>query len=80
MTIIERPMSAEEISEREVWAAGAYQREYDFVTIQRQAAYVSESDPLNFTWQETGSEVDRVAWLKKKSEIKARYPYPVKEK
>jgi len=43
----------------------------------RRAAYTLESDPLNFKWQETQAEIDRVAWLEKKDEIKARYPEPV---
>lgn len=77
---VETPLTPEQVAEIVAWDAGAYQRDYDAVTFQRQAAYVAESDPLNFTWQETGLDIDRVAWLEKKDEIKARYPYPVKVK
>lgn len=76
---IEIPLTPEQIAEREAWAAGAYQREVVEVANLRRSAYVLESDPLNFKWQETQLDVDRVAWLAKKDEIKARYPDPVQE-
>jgi hypothetical protein len=56
---------------------GAYQRDLAAVAEQRRQAYILESDPLNFKYQETQLDVDRVAWLEKKDEIKARYPEPV---
>ncbi len=56
---------------------GAYLREVASVQEQRRAAYTLESDPINFKWQETQLDVDRVAWLEKKDEIKTRYPEPV---
>lgn len=55
---------------------GAYMRELANVAESRRQAYILESDPLNFKWQETQLDVDRVAWLEKKDEIKARYPEP----
>lgn len=74
--IIERPMNAEEIAEREQWAAEAPARALAEAQEMRRAAYTLEADPLNFTWQETQLDADRVAWLTKKDEIKARFPYP----
>lgn len=55
---------------------GAYLRELDQVKEQRRAAYILESDPLNFKYQETLEPADREAWLAKKAEIQARYPEP----
>lgn len=76
---IETPLTPEQIAEREAWEAGAFDREVALVNQQRQSAYVQESDPLNFKWQETGLEADKKAWLDKKAEIKERYPDPVKD-
>lgn len=78
--IIEREMTAEEIAEREAWAAGQYERELALITEQRQSAYQRESDPLNFKWQISGLDEDRAAWLAKRDEIKARYPDPTPPK
>lgn len=58
---------------------GAYLRELAAVQEQRRQAYVIESDPLAFKYQETQLPEDREAWLAKKAEIQARYPEPVKE-
>lgn len=58
------------------WAQVEYQAQLAAVTEQRRQAYILESDPLNFKYQETQLDVDRVAWLEKKDEIKARYPEP----
>ena len=55
---------------------GAYLRELAAVAEQRRAAYVIESDPLAFKYQETELPEDKAAWLAKKEEIKARYPEP----
>lgn len=73
-------LTPELIAYQEAWEAGAYQREVDEITQLRRNAYQLEADPLNFKWQETGLDIDRVAWLEKKDEIKARYPDPVKGK
>lgn len=56
---------------------GAYIRELALVSEQRRAAYVIESDPLAFKYQETELAEDKAAWLAKKAEIQARYPEPV---
>ena len=40
------PLSDEDVAYREAWAAGAFQREYDVVTVARQACYQSTSDPI----------------------------------
>lgn len=42
------------------------------VTAARQAAYVSEADPLFFKWQR--GEATKDVWLEKVAEIKARFP------
>lgn len=59
------------------WPAVEYQVQLDAVSEQRRAAYVIESDPLNFKYQETELPEDKAAWLAKKAEIQARYPEPV---
>lgn len=74
--IIIRELTPEEIAEREVFAAGQHEREMEAVRVTRQLAYVAESDPLNFKWQETQLDADRQLWLDKKAEIIARYPFP----
>jgi hypothetical protein len=40
----------------------------------RQAAFQIEADPLFFKWQ--AGEGTEAAWLAKREEIRARYPYP----
>ena len=40
----------------------------------RQAAYTAEADPLFFKWQ-AGESLEET-WLAKRSEIRARFPYP----
>lgn len=78
--IISRKPTEEELAEQKVWADSLYDREVEIVRAYRQAAYSAESDPLNFKWQETQLDVDRVAWLEKKDEIRARFPDPVAPK
>lgn len=39
----------------------------------RQAAYISEADPLFFKWQ--AGEVTKDEWEAKRQEIRDRYPY-----
>lgn len=58
------------------WPAVQYQTQVNEVALLRRDAYVLESDPLNFKWQETQLAEDRQAWLDKKAEIQARYPEP----
>lgn len=41
----------------------------------RQAAFVSEADPLFFQWQ--AGESTEEEWLAKRQEIRDRYPYPI---
>jgi hypothetical protein len=40
---------------------------------QRSVAYAAEADPLFFYWQ--AGEGSEEAWLEKRAEIRARYPY-----
>lgn len=68
--------SSEEISEREEWAAGAYDREYAQVEQARQAAYQQQADPLFFKWQ--AGETTQEEWLAKRAEIAEAHPYPEK--
>jgi len=77
--IIQIPLTPEQIAEREAWEAAAPERAKEAVDIARRNAYAAEADPLNFKWQETQLEEDRVAWLEKKNEIKERYPNPSQE-
>lgn len=77
--IIERELTPEEIAEREVYEAGAYQREYDAVTEQRRYAYQMESDPIYFQAQR-GETYTLEDWKAKIAEIDARLPYPAKPK
>lgn len=58
------------------WPEVDYAFQVEQVSELRRAAYVLESDPLNYKWQETQAEEDRQAWLAKKAEIQARYPEP----
>ena len=43
------------------------------VDLNRQGAYIAESDPLFFQWQ--AGEGTKEAWIAKREEIKARNPY-----
>lgn len=76
--IIERPMNAEEIAEAKAWVAGAYQREYDAVTVARQAGYQSTSDPVFMQYQR--GEATEQQWLDAVQAVKDANPYPVQEK
>ena len=58
------------------WSAVEYQLQLDTVAELRRSAYVIESDPLAFKYQETELAEDKAAWLAKKAEIQARYPEP----
>jgi len=44
------------------------------VEAQRRQAFVTESDPLFFSWQ-AGSDVEQ-AWLDGRATVQARLPYP----
>lgn len=72
------PLTPEEIAEREVWDAGAYQREYDAVTVARQAGYQSTSDPIFMQYQR--GEATEQQWLDAVQAVKDANPYPVKGK
>lgn len=71
------PLTAEQEAERARIGALAGAKELEIYETLRREAYQREADPLNFKWQETQLESDRIAWLEKKNEIKARYSYPV---
>lgn len=60
------------------WADVEYNVSLETVANLRRAAYVMESDPLAFKYQETELAEDKQAWLTKKAEIQTRYPEPVK--
>lgn len=75
---IEVPLSTEAIAEREAWAAGAYQREYDAVTVARQAGYQQTSDPIFMQYQR--GEATEQEWLDAVQDVKDANPYPVQGK
>jgi dihydroorotase len=70
-------LTPEQIAEREAWEAGAYERAYKEVKIQRQSAYEQESDPLMAKYLR--DELSKEEWQSKVQEIKERFPYPEKE-
>jgi len=57
-------------------ADGAYQREYDAVTIARQQAYATTSDPIFMQYQR--DEATKQQWLDAVQAVKDANPYPVK--
>ena len=75
--IIEKELTPEEITDREAWEAGAFDREHAAVEQARQVAYQQEADPIFFQSQR-GKKTEK-EWLDKIAEIDARLPYPVKE-
>ena len=75
--IIYRELTPEEIAERAAWEAGAYQREYDQVTRNRQAGYQSTSDPIFMQYQR--GEATEQEWLDAVQAVKDANPYPVQE-
>lgn len=72
--IFEKELTEFEIAEAEAWEAGAYEREYAEVELQRHAAYQREADPLFFK-SKRGKATEK-EWLDKIDEIDARFPYP----
>lgn len=58
------------------WPEVEYNNQAEEVKEQRRQAYILESDPLNFKYQETELAEDKAAWLAKKAEIQERYPEP----
>jgi hypothetical protein len=75
--IIVVELTPEEIAEREAWAAGAYQREYDAVTVARQAGYQQTSDPIFMQYKR--GEATEQQWLDAVQAVKDANPYPVEE-
>ena len=71
------PLTPEQIAEREAYEAGTYQREYDAVTIARQTAYQSTSDPIMAQWLR--KEATEQEWLDAVQAVKDANPYPVQE-
>ena len=55
--------------------AGAYQRDYDAVTVARQAGYQQTSDPIFMQYQR--GETTQQAWLDAVQAVKDANPYPV---
>jgi len=61
----------------QLWASGQWQSRIYTQSEQeakRQAAFVSETDPLFFQWQ--AGESTEEEWLAKRQEVRDRYPYP----
>ena len=76
--IIDIPLTPEQISEREAYEAGIYQREYDAVTVARQQGYQQTSDPIFMQYQR--GETTEQAWLDAVQAVKDANPYPVQGK
>lgn len=74
--IIERPMTPDEIAEREAWEAGAYDREYAAVEEARLAGYQKTADPIMAQWLR--GEKTEQEWLDAVQAVKDANPYPVK--
>lgn len=70
--IIERDMTPEE----EAWEAGAYDREYEAVSLARHAAYTAPngSDAVFMKYQR--DEATKEEWLAAKAAIDEANPYP----
>lgn len=73
--IIETPLTPEQIAEAEAWDAGRYQREYDAVTVIRQAQYREISDPIFMQYQR--GEATEQEWLDAVQAVKDANPYPI---
>jgi hypothetical protein len=74
--IIIRDLTPDEVAEREAWDAGAYQREYDAVTVARQFAYQQTADPIFMQYQR--GEATEKEWLDAVEAVKDANPYPVR--
>jgi hypothetical protein len=74
--IIEVSLTPEQVSDREAWVAGTYQREYDAVTVARQFAYQQMSDPIFMQYQR--GEATEKEWLAAVQAVKDANPYPVR--
>ena len=74
--IIEVSLTPEQVADREAWAAGAYQREYDVVTVARQFAYQQTADPIFMQYQR--GEATEKEWLAAVQAVKDANPYPVR--
>lgn len=72
--IIYREMTEDEITEREAWEAGAYDREYVMVQEARRQGYVLTADPLFFGFQR-GDNTEQ-EWLDAVQAVKDANPYP----
>ena len=74
--IITKELTPQEIADREAWAAGTYQREYDAVTAARQFAYNQTADPIFMQYQR--GEATEKEWLDAIQAVKDANPYPVR--
>ena len=76
--IIYRELTADEVAEREAWAAGAHDRAMEDVRKARQNAYQQTADPLFFKFQ--AGEATEQEWLTARQEVVDANPYPAKSK
>lgn len=74
--IIERDPTPEEIAERELYAAGQYDRDLALVREMRESAYRNEADFLRDYYLRGENGVTLEDWKAKVDEIRERYPYP----
>lgn len=68
------PLTADEIAEREAWAAAQPERDRLAVQQARQAAYQATADPLFFGYQR-GDNTEQ-EWLDAVQAVKDQHPYP----
>jgi hypothetical protein len=71
--------TAEQIAEREAWAAGAYDREVEAVKQARHAAYTAPSGSDAILAKYLRDEATKQEWLDAVQAINDAHPYPVKE-
>jgi len=68
------PLTAEEIAEREAWAAQEPERERERIRQQRQSVYAQTADPLFFKFQ--AGEATKAEWLAARQAVVDAHPYP----
>lgn len=72
--IVERPMTAEEKSERAKWAKEQPEREKAAAKEARRQAHVLYSDPVYMQWQ--AGEATKEDWIAARDKVIAEYPIP----
>jgi hypothetical protein len=76
---IKVPMTAEQIAEREAWAAGQYERDVEAVKLARHAAYTAPGGSDATLAKYLRDEATKQEWLDAVQAINDAHPYPAKE-